>query len=325
MPLTVNQLKENPALKDLSPEQLQAAVTLANNVAQADLDTEVGIIHSRYDADIKEVTGRDKPDGMKTYAHLKSVLTELQSAGAGDEQLKADLKDARTKITRLETKIANGDGDAALKTQLATEKRRADAAETQIAQLKKDHEDVVNELNGRIDNAGAELETLRWTTELSQARGSLTFREDLSDSIMKTQHMGVDAIMNSYTRKIEVDTNGKERYVYYQGDKRVNNPETMAPATTEEILRTHYGDAVAEGRQQGGAGSGAGAGAGHGAPGAGHGAAFSLNGYATQADAADGINQHLSAQGLDSGTEAHSDEFNKIWDEQVVPANLPVQ
>lgn len=137
MPLTIEEIRqgisENPDLKtavlsELENDAVEHIKTKGRIVRTADeeksflqsyetqkIDPRIKKIYDDFDADIEAATGQKKPDGVKTYQHLKSVLTDLstKSLRAKDleseiEQLKAGKVDdlTKTQLKQLQDKIA---------------------------------------------------------------------------------------------------------------------------------------------------------------------------------------------------------------------------
>ena len=76
MALTIDILKNNPLLAALAPEVLAAINTLSvndeTNVVKAAKAEVTSGIWNAVDADLKTLTGKDKPAGVKTYDWLKT-------------------------------------------------------------------------------------------------------------------------------------------------------------------------------------------------------------------------------------------------------------
>lgn len=110
----------NPALRDVAVASVRhlGLTPYTKEEYESALGTEIGKktneIHSAYDKDIKELTGKDKAGTEKTYDYLKRAVGEVLTA-------------RQTKIGELEAAIAGGNTDPTLKAKLADlEKKEAE-------------------------------------------------------------------------------------------------------------------------------------------------------------------------------------------------------
>jgi hypothetical protein len=62
------------AIEGLNEDQKKAIVALSENDEKTVIDTKVAELYNGIDADVKAITGKEKPATIKTYEHLKKVL-----------------------------------------------------------------------------------------------------------------------------------------------------------------------------------------------------------------------------------------------------------
>ena len=120
--LTAELIKKSEKLASLSEEQLSEIVELSRNDETAVIQKTVGEIHGKYDADILEVTGKQRPQGMKTYDFIKATIADvlkekqnleeqLGKSGGLDEAAKKKLADKDTELNALRAKLAEKDSE----------------------------------------------------------------------------------------------------------------------------------------------------------------------------------------------------------------------
>lgn len=311
--LTVEALKAVPALKDLSQEVLTAITTLSANDENTVIAQKVQEIHTAYDADIKLITGKDKPGGVKTYEHLKTILKEYKEAsekGTGELQAKID---AITKEKAdLEKKIKEGAGDKALGEKVeAMEKEVADK-ENRIKALQKQVDDEKTQAKAQAEKTQAEMIGLQFDFEFQRGLSGVKFKDEkeipasVRDTFIST---AMQAIKGKYKMDF-MEKEGKKVPVFRDAQGMiVNNPKNLQnPFTPAEMLLAEIEPLLAAGHKQTGAGSGAGAGSG----GSGNGT-FAGGGYKNRVEATDALRKHLFANGHAAGTEEFQTAFNKEW------------
>lgn len=196
----------------------------ARRLADADLGTKIGELHTRYEQDVESVTGIKKLPNEKAYAYNKRVLAELKS--------KSD---------------ASG-GDEGLKQQIATLQQALSDKETEFN----------NSMNTFKENAFKERISGTITSELNKAVFSYpahlkTDAEKKEFADTQARFLNAD-FLNTFTAK---ENDGV--ITFYQGDKAMLNSKDGKPLTASDLITERYGKTYFDQatRQQGGAGSGA--------------------------------------------------------------------
>lgn len=289
-----------PELEGISEDAVKAIVTLVSN--------KIRTLHEMYDADIKEVTGQDKPAGMRTYEHLKNVLTTLKTqADNGANEWKTKVQQLEAERADLQKKIKEGATDAALKTQvdaltaaIADEKKRASDLQRLVQEEKKKAEDLLSQAKAENDRliVGMEFE-----------RGLIGARFKDETAIPKEVRSAfIENAKRSIMEKYKPDTierDGKRMVVFRDANGMiVNNPDNLQnPFTPGEMLLREIAPLLDQGKTGGGT-----------KPGGSNGNGASLaGGWRTKAEAVTAFREHLAAQGLVAGTTKYDEELNKLY------------
>lgn len=316
--LTKEIIKANAALNGLSDEQLAAIEELSRNDESAVIGQKLREVHDRYDADIKELTGREKPMNVKTYDHLKTVIAELK-AQEGD---KGEADKLRAQVDALQ-QLKDGKGDEALKARLQ-------AMETAIA----DKESHIKRLEGRVNETKAE-----WEKKYQEAQGQNTalrinyeFEKALADPDIKFSttipkevlatflENAKSRVTSTYKADWIGDGNGGQKLVFRDESGEIirNKENGLNPFTPGELLKKELAPVLDKGKQQAGAGTGANGSAGKG------GEVLDVSAARTQVEATDAIAKHLMSKGFARGTAAFDAEMMKIREENKI-ADLPLR
>jgi hypothetical protein len=315
--LTAEQIKSIPALANIAQDAITALVTLSQNDEAAVIAAKVKEIHDAYDNDVKAITGREKPAGMKSYEHLKSVLADLKKAGEeGAGELKTKVEALEREKADLQKKIKEGATDAALKAQvdsltaaIADEKKRASDLQRLVQEEKKKAEDAITSVKQENDRlvVGMEFE-----------RGLIGARFKDETAIPKeVRGAFIENAKRSIMEKYKPDTierDGKKMVVFRDSNGMiVNNPDNLQnPFTPGEMLLREIAPLLEQGKPGGGT-----------KPGASGNGSLS-GGWRTKTEAVTAIREHLAAQGLVAGTGKYDEEMNRLYQEQKV-SELPTR
>ncbi|MCC3156440.1 hypothetical protein LJ737_04280 [Hymenobacter sp. 15J16-1T3B] len=225
-----NAVAANP---DLAQHVVGAAKAANYVVRTADeektfIGSKVGEIHSRYEQDFFDTSGIAKNPNEKAYEYGKRVITGLKS----------DATARQTKITELETAIANGQGDATMKAQL-------EQLQMKEAQWQQDQEKLTKQLQEK-DVRLAIRDGLR----------ELKYDPTVKESIRNTM---VDAATSRLMNLAVVQKNADntETVVFVRDGKTLLNKDGQ-PANAAFLLAEELKDVLDAGHQ--GAGGGAGQG-----------------------------------------------------------------
>ena len=250
--LTVEMLKQNTSLAGLTDAQLTAIATMSQNDENTVIGTKIGALHGQYDADILSITGVKKNDGEKSYDYAKRVLTEYKTQIASTATIQAQLANANKEVEKLKQKLADGAGDEQLKQQLKDAKAQVTQLQTQLttkeAEFKKNLAELeTKNLNARVDFA---FET---------ATSGLKFKDGITDAVKKILLDSAKAeVLAKGTPDFIDDGKGGKKLVFRGTDGNVlNNPKNnLNPYTIDELVaESSIKDVIDTGKQQPGGGT----------------------------------------------------------------------
>lgn len=312
--LTIETLKANTNLAGLTDAQLSAIAEMSANDENNVLATKIGELHGRYDADILAVTGQSKNQGEKSYDFLKRILTEYKQKGDANATTAAQLATAKKTIEDLKAKIEAGSGDESLKQQLKDAKTRASQLQEQLTANVADFDKQKKELEGRIKDVHLDY-------AFKAAASGLKFKAGITDGIAAILINSAKAeVLQKGTPDFVDDAAGNKRIIFRDAAGNVlNNPaNNLNPYTVEELLmQTSLKDVIDTGKQQPGGGT---------KPPTGKGGSgvFSLDGAKTQVEADRMIEEKLLADGLTRDSQEFADQLLAIRTENKV-SELPLR
>lgn len=251
--LTTEMLRQNTSLAGLTDAQLTAIATMSQNDENTVIGTKIGALHGQYDADILSITGIKKNDGEKSYDYAKRVLNEYKTQIASTATIQAQLANANKEVEKLKQKLADGAGDEQLKQQLKDAKAQVTQLQTQLttkeAEFKKNLAELeTKNLNARVDFA---FET---------ATTGLKFKDGITDAVKKILLDSAKAeVLAKGTPDFIDDGKGGKKLVFRGTDGNVlNNPKNnLNPYTIEELVaESSIKDVIDTGKQQPGGGTG---------------------------------------------------------------------
>lgn len=310
MALTVEILKADKALEGLSDDQLNAISTLSGNDEKTVISRTIGELHQKYDDDIKEITGMEKGSSVKSYDHLKTVLTGFKTKADSTADLQATIDTNKQTITDLEEKIKTGKGDDVLRQEL------------------KDAQDNLKALQDKseIDSAAwatekADLEKAGADTKInysfSAATADLKFKPEYPDNVKDVLLKSAQStVLGQYTP--DWDENGTMIFRDDKGEIARNSENGLKPFTAVELLASQLKDSLDVGKQQPGTGTQAPGGQGSG------GAAVDLSSASTQVEADNLIHKELMGRGITTDSPDYTAESMKMREEANV-ADLPLK
>lgn len=251
--ITIEMLNQSESLKGLTDAQKLAITTLSSNDEAAVIGTKIGALHGQYDADILSISGISKADGEKTYDYLKRVLSEYKTKLDGTKTLSAQLEAQKKKVTELETKLAAGGSDEAVKQQLKDARHQVTQLQTQLTAK-----------TGELDRAKKDYEqkekNLQVGFAFTNATAGIKFKADVSEPVKKILLAAAkDEILAKGTPDFVDDGNGGKKLVLRDAaGNTLNNPKNnLNPYTIEElVMETSLKDVIDTGRQQSGGGTG---------------------------------------------------------------------
>lgn len=250
--ITIEMLNQSESLKGLTDAQKLAITTLSSNDEATVIGTKIGALHGQYDADILSISGISKTDGEKSYDYLKRVLGDYKTKLDGTKTLSAQLEAQKKKVTELETKLAAGGSDEAVKQQLKDARHQVTQLQTQLTAK-----------TGELDKAKKDYEQkekdLQVGFAFTNATAGIKFKADVSEPVKKILLAAAkDEILAKGTPDFIDDGNGGKKLVLRDAaGNTLNNPKNnLNPYTIEElVMETSLKDVIDTGKQQLGGGT----------------------------------------------------------------------
>lgn len=301
--LTAEILKASTALSGLTDEQVAAITTLSKNDEDTVIGQKIGKIWGDIDRDIEEVTGLEKPKGVKTFDWMKNdILTKVGSSS----KLQKKLDKLKTEKEELEQQLKDGKVDEALTKKLADNEKLVKDLQSQLTTKENEYTTKLAEAEDR--NVGILV-----NNEFDKSLVGVKFKDEaiipknIRDTVISTSKQ---AILAENKPDWIDDGKGGKQLVFRddKGEIRRNPENNLNPFTAKELFLSKITDVVDAGKQQAGAGS---KGGGKGSGGSGN-SALSLTDAKTQVEADDRITDYLMGKGLVRGTEEYNKEFNEI-------------
>lgn len=312
--LTVEMLKQNSKLSGLSDEQFTAIATMSQNDENSVIGTKIGALHGQYDADIFGITGIVKNQGEKSYDYAKRVLNDYKNQIASTATIQAQLANAKKEVETLKQKLADGAGDDQLKQQLKDAKALASQLQQQLTQQ-------TAELTKQKDTYEAQIKSIHVDNEFNNAISGLTFKSGITDGIKDVLLKAAKAEVLTKGTPDFIEANGTKILVFRDAAGNVlNNPaNNLNPFTVKELLmQTSIKDVIDLGRQQQGGGT---------QPPNGqetHVTILDLSGAKTQVDADKVIENYLLGNGLTRDSAEFAQQSMTLRNENNV-SQLPIR
>ena len=309
-------LNQSESLKGLTDAQKLAITTLSSNDEATVIGTKIGALHGQYDADIFSISGISKADGEKTYDYLKRVLGDYKTKLDGTKTLSAQLEAQKKKVTELETKLASGGSDEAVKQQLKD-------ARHQVTQLQTQLTTKTEELDRAKKDYEKKEKDLQVGFAFTNATAGIKFKADVSEPVRKILLAAAkDEILAKGTPDFIDDGNGGKKLVLRDAaGNTLNNPKNnLNPYTIEElVMETSLKDVIDTGRQQPGGGTVPPV-----KPNGGDGTTLDLSGVKTQLEADAQIEKYLVSTGLTRDNAEFGNKVLEIRNENNV-SELPIR
>ena len=297
--LTLETLKQNTALQGLTDEQFNAIAEMSKNDENVVIGNRIGALHGQYDADILSVTGISKKDGEKSYDYAKRILS-----------------DYKKQVSDLQSQIAKGNGDDALKQQLKDTK-------AQVTQLQAKLTEKEAEIANNQVNFDKQLKDTHVDYAFKAATAGLKFKQGITEPIQQTLLSAAKAeVLSKGTPDFVDNGKGGKTLVFRNADGNIlNNPKNnLNPFTIQElIMETALKDVIDTNRVVTGGGTGNG-GSGKG----GNSVSIDFSGIHSQVEADRAIESYLLSQGLTRDSQEFADKSLQIRAENNV-AELPIK
>lgn len=314
--LTIEMLRQNSALANLSDAQLTAIAEMSKNDENTVIGAKIGALHGQYDTDILGITGIKKKDGEKSYDYAKRVLGEYKTKAESVKTVQAELDAAKAQVTELQSKLEKGAGDETLRQQLKD-------AKAQVTQLQSQLKTKETEFSSKKTEFETTLKNTHVDYAFQAATAGLKFKPGITEPIQKTLLNAAKAeVLAKGTPDFIEDGQGGKKLVIRGADGNIlNNPKNnLNPYTMQElVMETSLKDVIETGRKQQGGGTG-GLGSGSG----GTGGTLDLSGIKSQVEADKAIEAYLLANGLTRDSQEFANQSLQLRAENNV-ASLPIK
>ena len=221
--------------------------------------------------DIKEVFGLDKSPGIKTYKHLKEVLTESEKKSSAAKKLEEQITEKDDQIKLLNEQVKKGGGDEALKKQISSLEEERDNLKKEVSDVKdsykKAEEDYAKMLSDRDQKSLTTDLSMRYAKALSNPDNAIKFLDTIPEATRKRELKHVEAAVLQRGKPEYIDDgNGNMTLVFKNEDGTVlkNKSKGLDPYTAEDLYleELQQSGILAKGKKAAGTGTGAGKGKG---------------------------------------------------------------
>ena len=270
-------------------------------------------------SDVLGISGIAKNSGEKSYDYVKRVLTEYKSQISSTATLQAQLANAQAEAQKLKDKLAAGAGDEALKQQLKDAKAQVTQLQTQLQTKETDFTEAKTRYENQIKDVHVDY-------AFQAATAGLKFKTGITENVQKILLASAKAeVLAKGTPDFIDGENGSKILVFRGADGNVlNNPaNNLNPFTAEDLLmQTSIKDVVDTGKQQTGAGT---SGSSQQTGGnAGHSSVLDLSGAKNQLEADKTIENYLLSSGITRDSAEFADKSLQIRNENNV-SQLPLR
>ena len=250
--LTIEMLRQNASLTGLTDAQLTAIAEMSRNDENTVIGTKIGALHGQYDSDILSITGIAKNNGEKSYDYAKRVLNDYKSQIGSTATIQAQLANAQKEVQTLKDKLAAGAGDETLKQQLKDAKAQVTQLQTQLTTKETEFNEAKAKLEGQIKDVHVDY-------AFQAATSALKFKAGITENVQKILLASAKAeVLAKGTPDFIDDGKGGKTLVFRGADGNVlNNPaNNLNPFTVQElVMQTSIKDVVDTGKQQSGGGT----------------------------------------------------------------------
>lgn len=316
--LTIEMLRQNASLTGLTDAQLTAIAEMSRNDENTVIGTKIGALHGQYDSDILSITGIAKNNGEKSYDYAKRVLNDYKSQIGSTATIQAQLANAQKEVQTLKDKLAAGAGDETLKQQLKDAKAQVTQLQTQLTTKETEFNEAKAKLEGQIKDVHVDY-------AFQAATNALKFKAGITENVQKILLASAKAeVLAKGTPDFIDDGKGGKALVFRGADGNVlNNPaNNLNPFTVQElVMQTSIKDVVDTGKQQPGGGTkpivtnpGAGGGA----------TLLDLSNVKNQLDADKAIESYLLSNGLTRDSAEFAEQSLQLRTENKVN-ELPIR
>lgn len=296
MGLTKDTIIANDQLKDLSDEQIEAVVTLSQNSEDELFRVKMGEHYRKLDASIEEHSGVARNGDEKTYDYLPRAIDAMKA------QYEAKEKALKDEYNALKEK-----GDDGLKSKIESLTKELETAKSEYRTLKESAE-------ADKTNYAKALNDYKIDNEIARSLDGIAFKSGINAELLATAKERAITNIKSKTPTFE-ERDGKQRLVFYDGDKILLNKENqLNPYTAKELLVEEFSKLdILNSRPKAGAG-----GEGNKPKG---GASVIAE---TQTEAMTKIDELVRGMGFKKGNADYQAEVNRLWAENKC-SSLPMK
>lgn len=170
-------------IEGLTDEQIGKIEELSKNDENSVIAAKLREVHDRYDADIKQVTGIDKPLTEKSYDFMKRVLSEYKTQGEAPNELQGQIEELKAQNKELTAKMKDGASDDVLKQKLTD-------SETLISKLREDLRNQQKTHEQSLLEKEHELSNFKLTSIQDASDRDLVFKSDLDKKTLSYHKQG---------------------------------------------------------------------------------------------------------------------------------------
>jgi hypothetical protein len=261
--LTKELLKKDPTLATLPDAQLDAIALLSKNDEDAVIGRRIADVYTGIDNDIKSVTGEDKPGGVKTFDHLKNVLTSWKTKAAKNPDVKK-LNDQIAALTTekkdLEKKIADGTGDQVLRDQVTSLNQKLKDANDELGTVRTTFATAKETYEKQIADQATASINLEVAGSISShiVAKKLVFNDAIPKTVLDDmlKRRENDMLSELNPDKIDDGKGGKTMVFRNEAGEIMRNPENgLRPFTAGELFQSRITDLIKPGKEQRGGGT----------------------------------------------------------------------
>jgi len=323
MALTIDALKEQEQLKELTEDQLQVMIKMAANDAQKDIDAALKKAHDLYDLDFgAAVPDLPKQTGEKTYEYGRRVLTVLKEKTAAATTLEERILGMEAENKGLQEKIKAGTTDTVLVEKAAKLERDLGAAQAQLVSLKTAAATAAEDKEKAVQAERQKIELLTMNTAFALARTGLTYKPEYAKEVVDVMISNAEETIAKQYRIETRDINGKPVSVLVDrvtGLVVQNEKNAYEPMTPAEMLIQKISPVIEPPKTTTGGGTASGGGGGN------KSGSVEIGAAKTKSEAVKAINSILTnTEGLKEGTPDFAKRQAELYIEHKVSA-LPAQ
>lgn len=296
MGLTKETIIANEQLSGLTDEQVEAVVTLSQNSEDELFRVKMGEHYRKLDASIEEHSGVARNGDEKTYDYLPRAIDAMKAQyEAKESKLKAEYEALKEK------------GDEGLKGKIESLTKELETAKTEYQSLK-------DSAQADKDNYAKALNDYKIDNEIARSLDGIAFKSGINAELLATAKERAISNIKGKNPTFE-DRDGKQRLVFYDGDKILLNKENqLNPYTAKELLVEEFSKLdILNSRPRTGAG-------GEGIKPKGGSSVIAE----TQTEAMNKIDEIVRGMGFKKGNADYQAEVNRLWAENKC-SSLPMK